>query len=179
MLKFQVSGVKKAAVATQQTAGEGVRFDRARNVILFELPYTWDEVKQLIGREQSPYQTGDINVYVINERTRLDQGIIELIEHRRKVGENFLKGSGEITREEILENMVEKPVFDEPKIRPFVRSDLEKLLILLGSMRDKGFEENYRILKQTEIGGEKASHFFARVYESFLENSLPGNMARL
>ncbi|HLD87422.1 MAG TPA: methyltransferase domain-containing protein [Candidatus Nanoarchaeia archaeon] len=179
MLKFQVSGVKKAAVATQQTAGEGVRFDRARNVILFELPYTWDDVKQMIGRAESPYQANDINVYVVNERTRLDQGIIELIKYRKKVGERFLKGTDELTKEEILENMVDKSTADEPRIRPFIRSDLEKLLMLLGSMRDKGFEENYRILKQTEIGGEKASHFFARVYESFLENSLPGNMARL
>lgn len=179
MLRFQVNHSVKGGVATQQTAGEGVRFDRARNVILFELPYTWDDVKQLIGREQSPYQARDINVYVINERTRLDQGIIELVEYRRKVGDSFIKGAVDLTKEEILENMVEKTIVDEPKIKPFVRSDLEKLLILLGSMRDKGFEENYRMLQKTEIGGEKASKFFARVYESFLENSLPGNMSRL
>jgi len=179
MLKLQVNEGIKAAVATQQTAGEGIRLDRVRNIILFELPYTWDDIKQMIGRLEGPGQTRDINVYIINEKTRVDQGIINLINYRRRVGDRFLKGTAELTTEEILENLVERTTSEEKDIGPYIQSDLELLLKFMGAMRDKGFRENYRLLQETLIHGEKASKFFARVYESIIENSLPGNMSRL
>ncbi|MFH1849517.1 MAG: methyltransferase domain-containing protein [archaeon] len=178
MLRVQVSEGIMGAVAMSQVAGEGVRFDRARNMVIYDLPYTWDDIKQDIGREEGPNQTRDINVYVVNERTRVDQGIIKLINDRKEVGRRFRTGATELTEEEVMSNLVDRPTAEEKQILPYLQSDLDILMRMMGSMKERGFKENYQLLRDEKIGDESASAFFARAFE-YLENGLPGNMSRL
>jgi hypothetical protein len=70
-------------VATIPSVQEGLDLQNAATAIFFEVPYTWSDTDQAIGRVHRQGQTRQVNVHYVRAQATVDMAVHRVMMRRR------------------------------------------------------------------------------------------------